>query len=278
MSDDTHSVGILLVGHGTRSELGTRQYLALAASLAKYLAPFPLEPSFLEMIEPDIDTAIGRLVEHGVTRLVTMPLLLFAAGHAKRDIPEQITAALVRRGRGHIESVQAAHLGCHPAIVELSRLRMEDTLKLNFAAPRLPSGNEECLLLVGRGSRDQSATAEMHEFARLRRQASGGIATEVAFLAMAQPLLHEQLAKLGGGRCQRVIVQPHLLFCGELVDSLQRQVSEAVSRHAQQEWIVVPTLADRPDSITQATQLIRKVILDRIAEAGIHVAALAGGD
>jgi sirohydrochlorin cobaltochelatase len=239
----------------------------------------------LELSHPDIDTAVGRLVALGVKRLVTMPLLLFAAGHVKRDIPKQVSAALARRGMDHVASAQAEHLGCHPAIVELSRLRMEEVesrkSKVEGQMPTFdlrPSTFDSCLLLVGRGSRDESATAEMHEFARLRQVASGGIATAVAFLAMARPLLHEQLAKMAGCSFRRVIVQPHLLFCGELLDSLQQQVSAAARRRTDQQWIVVPTLADEPDSVSWATQLIRKVILDRIAEAGIRVAAPWGGD
>src|SRR5262245_36099677 len=119
MMDQSQNVGILLVGHGTRSELGTRQYLSLAASLARVLAPVPLEPAFLELAQPDIDVAVGRLMERGIKRLATVPLLLFAAGHAKRDIPKQVREALDRRSGCEIDFVQTAHIGCHPAIIEL---------------------------------------------------------------------------------------------------------------------------------------------------------------
>jgi sirohydrochlorin cobaltochelatase len=283
MFDWSNDVGILLVGHGTRSELGTRQYLALAASLAHRLAPLHLEPSFLELTQPDLDAAIGRLMDLGVKRLVTMPLLLFAAGHTKRDIPKQVREALDRRGGDDIHFVQTAHIGCHPAIVELSQRRM-----VNALVPRRDPGTAdgrghsrpytECLLLVGRGSRDESATAEMHEFARLRQLAGGGITTEIAFLAMARPLLHEQLAQVSGRGYRRVIVQPHLLFCGELLNSLKRQVSEVGGRCPNQEWIVVPPLADEPNTISQETDFLCDVIVDRLAEAGIHVVAAARGD
>src|SRR3954463_14632376 len=129
MQRTENDMGLLLVGHGTRSDVGTRQFLALANALAQGLAPLPIAPAFLEMREPDIDAAVGRLLDHGITRLVTVPLLLFAAGHAKRDIPRQVSAALARRGQSHIEQVQAAHLGCHPALIELSRLRMDEAIR-----------------------------------------------------------------------------------------------------------------------------------------------------
>src|SRR5687767_6427988 len=40
--------GLLLIGHGTRSEAGTRQFLQLADHFARRIAPTPLEPAFLE--------------------------------------------------------------------------------------------------------------------------------------------------------------------------------------------------------------------------------------
>jgi len=276
MSLGDANVGLLLVGHGTRSDVGTQQFRALADSLAHILAPLPVEPAFLELQQPDIDAAVSRLVDRGIERLVTMPLLLFAAGHAKRDIPQQVSAALTRRGQTHIEQTQLAHLGCHPALVELSSRRMEEAFKRvgwSQAAPvrhrrtglpsepeavgrrslreLVPPYSDTCLLLVGRGSHDDSATAEMHEFAQLREKDLRGIKTEVAFLAMARPLLHEQLAKLAGQDYGRVMVQPHLLFHGELVESIERQVAEMAAGHPQQEWIVTPPLADRADIVPQ---------------------------
>src|SRR5262245_58516381 len=107
MSTSDPSTGLLLIGHGTRSAAGTRQFLALARSLAETVAPLPVEPAFLELQQPDINAAVTHVVCRGIKRLVTMPLLLFAAGHAKRDIPAQVSEALARYGCDRIEHVQA---------------------------------------------------------------------------------------------------------------------------------------------------------------------------
>jgi sirohydrochlorin cobaltochelatase len=264
---------LLLVGHGTRSQAGTEQFLALAKRVASSLAPLPVEPAFLELQQPDIDAAVGRLATREVSRLVTLPLLLFAAGHAKQDIPDAVGAALARRGLGHVEQLQMPHLGCHPAVVELSRRRMDEVL-----AEKTPvAARETCLLLVGRGSRDESATAEMHEFAHLRRQVQPEMHVAVAFLTMAQPLLQNQLAIVASHNFRRVIVQPHLLFQGELLAGMEEQVTQARDRHPGKEWLVTWSLADAVGIITSATGLIQKVISDRCLAAGIRVVA-AGGD
>jgi sirohydrochlorin cobaltochelatase len=278
--------GLLLVGHGTRSEIGVRQFLAVAARLREKLSPQPVEPAFLELAEPDIDAAVGRLVEQGIQRLVTMPLLLFAAGHAKEDVPRAVKSALARRGMEQIEQVQAAHLGCNPALVELSNLRMREALAVGAHRGRAsgkcvsredPGTENLCLLLVGRGSRDETATAQMHEFARLRQRAAG-FRTEVAFLAMALPSLQEQLTLLAGQGAGQVIVQPHLLFHGDLVDLVERQVAEVAAGHPESDWIVTPPLADPPGTVSVAADLIEKVILDRVRSASIHVVARGGDD
>jgi sirohydrochlorin cobaltochelatase len=265
---------LLLVGHGTRSDVGKRQFLELTVRVAKNLAPLRVEPAFLELSLPDIEAAIKKLVPAQISRLVTLPLLLFAAGHAKRDIPEAVRAALVRFGLSHVTQIQAAHLGCHPALIALSQRRMNEIL-----ADKLPiAASETCLLLVGRGSHDESATAEMHEFARLRQLAQRRMRVEVAFLAMAQPLLQERLVYVTSQNFRRVIVQPHLLFQGELVDAVEEQVAQARDRNPKIEWLVTSPLADAVGNVTPASQILENVILERCEEAGIRVVAARGDD
>ena len=259
--------GVLLIGHGTRNQGGMAQFHNLCRCVASRLHPVPVEQAFLELQQPDIGQAINRLIERGARRLTVMPLLLFAAGHAKRDIPAAIQAAAERSSVPGLRVLQAAHLGLHPALVELSRLRGEQTLE---DKPLLPA-DQCCLLLVGRGSGDQSATEEMREFAQLRQIAVGGIQTEVAFVAMAQPLLKETLPRLATSECRRIIVQPHLLFQGEIADSIQEEVAKLALEHPKQEWIVTSLLADPPGQSGRGNEALVNVILDRLNVAAIRV-------
>jgi sirohydrochlorin ferrochelatase len=118
----------------------------------------------------------------------------------------------------------------------------------------------------------------MYEFARLRQQALEGVSIEVAFLAMARPLLEELLVRVAGQSFRRVVVQPHLLFHGELVESVEKQVAKMAAKHGETEWIVTKPLAEAVGIVTLATAMLEKVILERIAEAGIHVVAKRGDD
>jgi sirohydrochlorin ferrochelatase len=283
MPNELKSAGLLLVAHGTRDVVGTQQFVELVEALKERFEPLPVEAAFLELAQPDIPIGVERLLERGVGEIVTVPVILFAAGHVKRDIPGQVTAALAARGRSDVGQVQVGHLGCHPALVELSRVRMEEAGEVHgsgFRVQKERTGDREqgttCLVLVARGSSDEEAAEEMRKFAALRRAGRPEMPVEVAFLAKARPSLDEQLAKLTAPGFERVgfegvVVQPHFLFEGELVDRIRGQIRDTAARQPQTEWIMAQPLADPCEKPGLASKLLAKVILDRCREAGIRV-------
>ena len=95
-----------------------------------------------------------------------MPLVLFSAGHAKRDIPAALAQAIARNPGVDIELCPP--LGCHPAILELVASTSTAGRRLSAGA-RTVSPDETLLILVGRGSSDAEAIAEMRRLADLRR-------------------------------------------------------------------------------------------------------------
>src|SRR5690606_2597655 len=107
--------GLLLVGHGTRDTAGQAEFLSVAAQLAERFPASAVEPCLLELCEPTTTQGSARCVQRGVQRLVVQPLLLFAAGHARRDIPEEIAKAA--RLYPDVQFPQAGHLGCHARIL-----------------------------------------------------------------------------------------------------------------------------------------------------------------
>jgi sirohydrochlorin cobaltochelatase len=256
-------LGVLLVGHGTKNVAGTTQFLALASQLSEELSPTAVEPAFLELQTPNIADGARRIVERGATDIVVAPLLLFGAGHTKRDIPLAVKSSLLGLPRTSFKVAQAAHLGSHHAMATLSRLRFSQACEGKSAVP----AEQTALVLVGRGSLDASATAEMHEFARLRHQPDAACETIVGFLAMAQPSLAEVLAIAASRGFRRVVVQPHLLFAGELADTIEREVRRMQAAHPDQEWLATPLLADSQDSPSGGNQFLLRAMSDRIRSA-----------
>jgi sirohydrochlorin cobaltochelatase len=236
----TGESGLLVIGHGTRDARGLAEFEQVVALAAERYHDRPVERGYLELAEPTIPQGIARLVERGVRRIDVAPLLLFAAGHAKRDIPELLDDA--RRNFPQIEIVQHDVLGCHPRVVELSAQRFHETI----ANHEPIAANETALLLVGRGSLDHEATAAMVRFAELRRDLTPVASSAVGFVAMAKPSLGEVLQSVAASNARRVVVQPHLLFAGQLLEDVERAVAEVAMQSSSKQWLIAARLGVHP--------------------------------
>ncbi len=251
-ADSTHAEttwSLLLVGHGTREADGVAEFLAASRRVARLAGGMAVEACFLEFAEPTIVQGFRRLVERGARRLTVAPALLFAAGHARHDIP-----AAVARAAADFPGVifdQAAHLGCHDAIVRLSKQRYDEALSGRATVP----AEETALVMVGRGSRDAQATAEMHQFVERRQAALDARFVRTAFVAMAEPPLAEVLDEVSKLAVRRVVVEPHLLFGGVLVERIAEAVGSYAARRPEIEWLVAGHLGD--------SDLLAAAILDR---------------
>jgi sirohydrochlorin cobaltochelatase len=254
--------GVLLVGHGSRNSAAIAAVYAIGQLLAEAIAPAPVQVGFLELAEPTIEEALVKLAQAGIQSVVIAPLLLFAAGHAKQDIPEAVEAARVRRALPKLTIRQAAPLGLHPAVVELSRQRFAESLQ---GLPEVRA-KDTCLLLVGRGSSDARAAEEFEQFARERLASGEMAACRVAYVAIGKPSVAQVLSQVAREAWQRVVIQPHLLFPGEVHDTLVRTAA-AIARPGQ-EWVVAPLVAEEPKAGDAPTDLLIRAIMDRIRETG----------
>lgn len=232
--------GLLIVGHGTRDERGVEDFLALVDLVRVRMPDMPVQPSFLEFARPTIDEGLQQLVGQGVREAVVLPLLLFAAGHVRRDIPAAVAQAAARHSGLRVR--QVSHLGCHPRIVELSTRRYEEALIGRAPVPP----HESLLLLVGRGSRDPRATGEMLHLAELRRQATDVHRVETCFAAMARPSLADSLPRIAEQSVRRIVVEPHLLFPGYLTTMIHSAVAPYRASRPTIEWVVTEPLGADP--------------------------------
>jgi sirohydrochlorin cobaltochelatase len=238
--------GLLLVGHGTRDPGGRSEVRQLLRLVQERFAPAPVALGFLELDDPPAAAALRHLVSRRVTQIVVCPLLLFAAGHAKRDLPQVVVQAL-----GQFSPGAGSGLRCHilqplsfqRPLVELSVLRYREAV--NEAAPGGTS-TDTTLLLVGRGSHDVQATADFARFARQRLEMTPADRLEIAFVAMARPTLPESLDQVKRSASRRVVVQPHLLFEGDLLAAVQAQVQQAAAELPDKAWIVCRHLGPHP--------------------------------
>jgi sirohydrochlorin ferrochelatase len=108
---------LLLIAHGSRQPEANDDLHTLADEM-RYTGEYPLiEPAFLELAEPSIDTAARRCVAQGAERVILLPYFLAAGVHVNRDLQDARDRLSVEFP--HVEFVLAQPLGPHPLLREI---------------------------------------------------------------------------------------------------------------------------------------------------------------
>jgi sirohydrochlorin cobaltochelatase len=194
---------LLIAGHGTADAEGADEFRRFVRRVGSRL-DVPVAGGFIELSPPPLADAVAALVAHGPRRLATVPLMLVAAGHAKGDIP----AALARE-RGRHPGLSFAYgrpLGPHPGVLALLRERLAQA----------GADAATTVLLVGRGSTDPDANAEVAKVARLLAETASVSTVEYAFVSLAPPDVPAGLERCRRLGAQRIVVLPYFLFNGVL--------------------------------------------------------------
>ncbi len=270
------SGSILVVGHGTRNPAGARQLLDLVSQMQAKAPAAKILGCFLELAEPSIEQAIERLSEQGIKKTLVVPVLLFTAGHALQDIPDAVSQAGKRFG---IEVIgQTGSLGTHPSVLELSQVRYEEIIALGKGHPcpvnacaRVQCNTGRCdgqsmtlgrigLAMVGRGTSDQEALTHMRQLTELKVSQLSVIQYQTGFFAGGQPDVDGLLVEASQWECESVLVQPHLLFEGELIEQLRYKVLQCQLRYREKQWLIARTLGADPKLADVFLELAREEI------------------
>ncbi|MAI72944.1 MAG: sirohydrochlorin chelatase [Rhodopirellula sp.] len=231
---------MLLVGHGTRNADGTRQFFELEKHLSDLVAPAPVTAGLLEFQSPSIPEAWDELLSKGVTHIHVAPLLLFAAGHAKQDIPDILMECQARNP--HVTFDQSRPLSRHAAILDLAVQRLDTALASNQDSPE-----RTAVIMVGRGSHDPCAKADMLVLSEIISRRSFVAEVFTTFYAMTEPRLPDTLESVAvSGRFDTVVVQPHLIFEGKLNQAILDQTKLAASRYPSLQWLTSAYLGPDP--------------------------------
>jgi sirohydrochlorin cobaltochelatase len=246
---------VFLVGHGSRDADGTREFLRLVDLFRGHDPGRIVECGFLEFARPVIAEGIDRCVERGAGTIAVLPGMLMAAGHAKNDIPSEIHEA--RRRYPDVRFHYGRHLHLHAKVVELCRLRLEEAERAAQPADR----KDTLLLVVGRGSSDPDANADVCKLARLLGEGMGYGWSAACYIGVTTPLLPEALERCGRLGFRRVLVFPFFLFTGVLEKRIRQQTMEHARQHPQTEFLCAGYLDAHP--------LLFDVFAER-AEEAVH--------
>ncbi|RNL87309.1 sirohydrochlorin chelatase [Halostreptopolyspora alba] len=235
---------LLLVGHGTRDEKGVADFMSFVDRLSHRFDDREVAGGFIELSPPPLTDAVSELYGRGHRRLVAVPMMLVAAGHAKGDIP----GALARERERH-EGFSYAYgrpLGPHPTMLRLLAERLDSVLQADPA--ELAEQGDTAVLLVGRGSTDPDANAEVSKAARLLQEGHArerGISfVETAFISLAWPGVPQGLERVRRLGARRVVVLPYFLFSGVLPDRVVDESMDFAARHGELDVRCAPVIGD----------------------------------
>jgi sirohydrochlorin ferrochelatase len=107
--------GFVVFGHGSRVESANEAVRAAALRMSE-AGGYVTEAAFLELGEPDLEGAVGRLALRGATQIVVLPYFLTLGTHLQRDLPVLVKEAAQRHAEVAISI--APPLDGHPALVE----------------------------------------------------------------------------------------------------------------------------------------------------------------
>jgi sirohydrochlorin cobaltochelatase len=231
---------LLLVGHGTVDAGGVAEFVAFTNRLRRRLsgAAVDVDGGFIELSSPTVHEAWAALAARGHRTMAAVPLVLVAAGHAKGDIP----AALEREVRRDPATgfVFGRPLGPHPVLQEI----LVDRIAAAVGAAGTKGAPDTAVLLVGRGSTDPDANAEICKVARLLQEGRPYAFVEPAFVSLALPDVAGGLARCRALGARRVVVAPYFLFDGVLPRRLGEQATAFAADHRDMDVVVAGHLGD----------------------------------
>jgi len=186
---------VLLVAHGTRDpgNEGNREVEELAEIWRSRHPTMDIQLCWIEhapvLLEEGMDRAAAGLSDAG-GRLLVLPLVLNAAGHAKSDIPQAIETAQARYP--NVEFRYGHHLGTTDQLLKALRYRLHQAMvELAMPDPRTTG-----VVLLARGASDIEATGEVAKMAHWIYETTRHDLVLPAFTSACFPRLEQVVQRL----------------------------------------------------------------------------------
>ncbi|WP_211240469.1 sirohydrochlorin chelatase [Haloglycomyces albus] len=213
---------VMIVGHGTVDAEGQAECHKLVQSVRNLRPDVRVEMGFLELCPPPISDTVADAVADGVTDITVVPLMLLGAGHSKGDIPAAME--LQRRRHPQVNFSYASPLGVRPELIEAIDERLCNAVP---EEQRERSG----VALIGRGTTDPDANADLAKVARLLWEGRPWQEVEAGFVSLAEPSVTACLDRMKALGVSQAVVTPYFLFTGVLERRIRQQADEWAERN-----------------------------------------------
>ena len=234
-------IGVMICGHGSRSQAAVDQFSVLADKLPAHFPPeWEVEYGYLEFANPVIRDGLDTLRAKGCTKILAVPGMLFAAMHSKNDIPTVLNTYAAKHG---IDISYGRELGVDPKMIAAAGARIQDAVDQANAKTHV-ANEDTCLVVIGRGASDPDANGNVAKIARMLHEGMGFGWVETGYSGVTFPLVEpclQHAAKLG---YKRIIVFPYFLFTGILIDRIYGFTDQVAAEHPDIEFVKAGYLND----------------------------------
>ncbi len=237
--------GIIICGHGSRAKIAEEEFSLLAKGLRARFSTLKIEYGFLEYSSPNIHMALDRLREQGVKNIFAVPGMLFAATHAKNDIPSVLTT--YKESYPELTIEYGKELGLHDEMISAFQHRVAESLGYasDSDGPVVGELYDTMLVVVGRGTSVVDANADAAKLTRIISENLGFGWSETVYSGVTYPSVGrglEMALKLG---FKKIVVAPYFLFGGRLIDRIYAYVDKVAAENPDVEFIKADYLRDQ---------------------------------
>lgn len=226
----------------------------MVEALRPKLAPMPVEHGYLEFARPILRDGLEALRQKGVTRVLAIPAMLFAAGHAKNDIPSVLNTYTAETG---LPIDYGRELGVDRLMVAAAGARVKECLEQ--AHSDVPV-SETLLVVVGRGSSDPDANSNVSKVTRMLVEGFGFGWGETVFSGVTFPLVEPGLRHVVKLGFKRIVVVPYFLFTGVLVSRIRQHTALVANDHPEVEFLAAGYLGDHPMVVNTFRERVEEVL------------------
>ena len=255
-------LGIMICGHGSRSKTAEQEFGLLARGLKRRFPETPVEYGFLEYSAPNIHMGLDKLRDAGVDHIVAVPGMLFAATHAKNDIPSVLTT--YQEKHQHLKVSYGRELALHPEMIAAFEARILQALGRDHVHP----GDlyNTMLVVVGRGTSDTYANAEAAKLTRIVTENLGFGWSETVYSGVTFPSVGKGLEMALNLGYKEIVVAPYFLFSGKLIDRIYNYVDRVALTAPGVNFFKAHYLADQDHVINTFIERIEEAKIGQLNE------------